>query len=129
MQLTSAPAVIKEVEYDRETKDFAAFITIDERREYIGSRRSYGEADRLCDEFAYNFYADNHTPEVAAAIAVRMGEDEETCPGIERPCGKPATCEYLSATGFDMETARSVSLWYCENCFAALVNWSESPVA
>lgn len=113
MQLTSTSAVIKEIEYDRETKDYAAFVTIDERREYIGSRRSYDEADRLCDEYAYHHFADNHTPEVAAQIAVAM---EGACP----TCGDEGDCpdcyqrmvEQDKQLGLDHATPSA----FCHNC-------------
>lgn len=50
----------------------------------------------------------------------------EPCPGLEFPCGAPATCEYRTRTGSDMETARAVSLWYCPAHYAEL---TEAPNA
>lgn len=63
---TTAPAIIKEVIYDRESKDYAAYVTIDGGpRQCIGYGKTHTEADNLCNDYAYNFYADNHTPETA----------------------------------------------------------------
>lgn len=74
--MTTLP-ITKEIVYDRETKDYAAYVTIDDQREYIGSRRTQSECDKLCDEYTYHYYTDNHTPEVAAAIAVEMSAEKK----------------------------------------------------
>ncbi len=79
--ITAAPAITKRVsEYDTITKDYHAYVSIDGGpEEYIGSRPSQGAADRLCDEFAWNYYTDRNTHEVAARIALAMdgGSDDD----------------------------------------------------
>lgn len=87
----TALLIAKEIVYDRESREYAIYITIDEQREYIGSTPSYHDAELKCNDYAYHYYADNHTPEVAAAIAVGMSED--TVPGEN---GLAASCELPS---------------------------------
>lgn len=72
------PTIAKEIVYDRETKDHAAYVTIDGQREYIGSGKTYHDAEIKANEYTYNYYTDNHTPEVAAGIAVKMGDSLTT---------------------------------------------------
>lgn len=76
MQPTSAPAIVKRVgEYDPETNQYPAYVSIDgESEQLIGCAWSAGAADRLCDEFAYHYFTDNHAPEKAARIVVEMSE-------------------------------------------------------
>lgn len=84
---TTAPAVIKRVsDRDPITKDYAAYVSIDGGpEEYIGSRWSAGAAERLCDEYAYTFYVDRHTPEVAARFVVESFEPAPAPPVDDGP--------------------------------------------
>lgn len=67
---TAHPDLIKRIQYSREDHDYAAYITIDGLPElYIGSADSHLEAEKLCNDYAFHYYADNNTPEVAAQIA------------------------------------------------------------
>lgn len=65
--------IIKEIVYVT-AGDYDCYVTVDGQREYIGSAPSYHDGELKCDNYAYHYYADNHTPEVAAAIAVGMSE-------------------------------------------------------
>lgn len=44
---------IKDVRRNRETRDWDAFITIEGITQYLGSRATRIQAERLVDEFAY----------------------------------------------------------------------------
>lgn len=45
---------------------------------------------------------------------------EHTCSGIEHHCGASALNAYATVTGSDMETARGVTLYYCDKHFQEL---------
>lgn len=54
--MTTATFPTKRVgEYDRETKDYAAYIVHEDgHEELVGFRKTQGEADRLCDAYIYD---------------------------------------------------------------------------
>jgi hypothetical protein len=89
MTATPAPTIITRIgEYDPATRQYPAYVAIDgEPEQLVGYAWSAGAADRLCDEFVFNYYTDNHTPEVAAQIALALAsaEPETHCPD----CGDP----------------------------------------
>jgi hypothetical protein len=60
----------KQVVYRREDRDFDAYVVIDGARQYIGSRLTRIEAERLCDDYVFDYYADSYTPEKAAAVVL-----------------------------------------------------------
>lgn len=62
--------ITKEITFNRDTKDFDLYITIDGRREYIGSAPTNHAGDIKCNEYAIAYYEDNHTPEKAAALVM-----------------------------------------------------------
>lgn len=70
-------SVTKEIVYAG-AGDYDCFVTIDGQREYIGSAPSYHDGELKCNNYAYHYYTDHHTPEVAAAIAVGMSESLTT---------------------------------------------------
>lgn len=112
--------LIKRIAYNRFTKDYDAFVTIDGRLEqYIGSAADHLAAEKLCDDYAFNYYADNATPEKAAQIALalfdeRRASDPEPAPPVD---DGPNDHAYLDALD-------GKAPWP-----AARVNWSESPTA
>jgi hypothetical protein len=67
---TIIPEVTKEIKFNRETKDYDLYITIDGERMYIGSAPNYSEGESRCREYAYDYYSDRNTPEKAAQIAL-----------------------------------------------------------
>lgn len=70
MATTIIPEVTKEIKYNRETKDYDCYITIDDQREYIGSAASYGDGETRCRDYAFSYYEDRNTPEKAVAVAL-----------------------------------------------------------
>lgn len=60
--------VTKRIQFNRDTMDFDLYITIDDVEEYIGSAPNHHIAEVRCNEYAINYYTDNHTPEKAAAL-------------------------------------------------------------
>ncbi len=72
------PAIAKRIgEYNPETRQYPAFVSIDgEPEQCIGHAWAAGAADRLCDEYIFNYYADRHTPEAAARIAVAFAPEQ-----------------------------------------------------
>lgn len=67
--------LIKRIAYSREGHEYDSFVTIDGKPEqYIGSAGSHLDAEKLCNDYAFNYYADNSTPEVAAQIAAEAVE-------------------------------------------------------
>jgi hypothetical protein len=75
---TIIPEVTKEIKFNRETKDYDCFITIDELRQYIGSAPTHPAAETKCRDYAFSYYEDNHTPEKAAQVAL-TDDPECTC--------------------------------------------------
>lgn len=64
--------VTKEIKFNRDTKDFDLYITIDGRREYIGSAATQPAAETKCNDYTIAYYEDNHTPEKAAALILAL---------------------------------------------------------
>jgi hypothetical protein len=65
-----APTVTKRIgEYDKLTKDYPAYVSIDGGpEEYIGSRPTTHDASLLASDYIIQFYNDNYTPEKAAEL-------------------------------------------------------------
>lgn len=84
------PAITKRVgEYDPTTGAYPGSSSIDDEGEQlIGIRWTAGDADRLCDEYAFDYFADRHTPEKAAEIAARVNWSES-------PSARLIPCEEL----------------------------------
>jgi hypothetical protein len=68
---TILPEVTKRIAYNRTTKDYDCFVSIDgDPEQYIGSAEVYSDAEAKCRDYAFHYYDDNHTPEKAAQIAM-----------------------------------------------------------
>jgi hypothetical protein len=44
---------VKEVRRDTETRDWSAYIVIDDEEIYLGSRQFHFDAETLCDRYVY----------------------------------------------------------------------------
>lgn len=98
-----------------------------ERTRQRAEQRSYDTpADRLCDRL-YRLHGRACDRSMRRMNAMAAWRKEHTCPGIERDCGCSALNAYHTATGTDMETARPVTLWYCDRHFHELRLLSASP--
>jgi len=65
------PEISKRIAYNRTSKDYDCYISIDgDPEQYIGSAPDYSAAEKTCNDFAFSYYEDNHTPEKAIAIAL-----------------------------------------------------------
>lgn len=62
--------ITKRISYNKDTRDFDVFITIDEVEDYIGSASTYGQAEVKANQYAICYYEDNHTPEKAAELVM-----------------------------------------------------------
>lgn len=86
---TTQPTVVKQIFYIPHTDTYAALIAIDDAPfQQVGSAPTYDAADQLCKDYIYDHYAE-HTPEVAARIAIAQAEIAtaaiaEACPS----CGE-----------------------------------------
>lgn len=70
---TIISGITKEVKYDRETRDYACFVSIDGgAAECIGYAKSYHDGENLCDRYAYDYLSDNNTDETAAELVIKM---------------------------------------------------------
>jgi hypothetical protein len=59
----------KRIQYDH--SDYACYVQIEgEDEQFIGYASTYLAAERKCDDFAYDWFSDRHTPEAAAAIVM-----------------------------------------------------------
>lgn len=70
------PTATRRIAFAREDRDYACYVTIDGTEQYIGSAPSYQAGEQLVNEYLYDYYADNHTPEAATQIAVAAFESE-----------------------------------------------------
>lgn len=67
----TTPEVTKRIQFDRVTKDFNVYVTVEGCEEqYIGSEPTYGQAEVAANQYAIDFYTDNHTPEKAAELVM-----------------------------------------------------------
>lgn len=103
---TAAPAIVKRIgEYDPEARQYPAYVAIDgESEQLVGHAWSAGAADRMCDEYVYHYYADNHTPEVAAAIAVVLADDKQTSEFYAAAQAPAAEATRCVIAGWDSKT-------------------------
>lgn len=69
-------ALTYRIAYNRLDHDYTCYVTIDDVEQTIGSRPDHAAAEAHCRAYLYDHYADNHTPEVAARIAVEMSEED-----------------------------------------------------
>lgn len=68
---TIIPEVTKRIAWNKQTKDYDCFIAFDgEDEQPIGSASTYGDAEKKCRDYAFDYYSDNHTPEKAVQIAL-----------------------------------------------------------
>lgn len=68
---TILPEVTKRIAYNKETRDYDCFVAFDGADEQpIGSAGTYGDAEKKCNAYAFDYYTDNHTPEKAVPIAL-----------------------------------------------------------
>lgn len=68
MKSTIIADIEKEITYDRLTKDYSMHIIIDGKREYIGSASTYGQAEIVTNQYAYDYLMDSHTIETATEL-------------------------------------------------------------
>ena len=69
---TVIAGITKEITYARSTRDFDCYISIDgSLPRYIGSRGSHLEAEKLCNDFVYDYLTDTGTFETAAELLMR----------------------------------------------------------
>lgn len=66
--MTTLTAPTKRIAYNRTSRDYDAFVTVDETEEYIGSRPTQHDASLLASDYIIQFYNDSHTPEAAAQL-------------------------------------------------------------
>ena len=65
------PELTKRIAYNRQNRDHDCFIAFDgEAEQYIGSASDYSAAEKVCNDYAYSYYEDNHTPEKAAQVVM-----------------------------------------------------------
>lgn len=63
--------ITKRIRYNSDTHDYDCWVSFDgASEEYIGSARTYALAELKLHEYALNYYADNATPETAAALVL-----------------------------------------------------------
>jgi hypothetical protein len=70
-------------------------------------------AEALCDRL-YRLHGKACDRSIRRRRAYTAWLDDHTCPGVEHPRGASALNAYAARTGFDLETARGVTLWYCD---------------
>lgn len=63
----------KDIRWDRATKDYACYIIIDGGEpQYIGSARNNSEAERITNQYAYDYLMDSHTIETATELLMQV---------------------------------------------------------
>lgn len=62
--------ITKRIAFNRDSRDFDCYVTIDGREEYIGSAPTNGAGEIKCNQYAIAYYEDNHTPEKAAELVM-----------------------------------------------------------
>jgi hypothetical protein len=68
---TILPEITKRIAYNRTSKDYDCYISIDgDPEQYIGSADTHPAAETKCRDYAYNYYEDNNTPEKAVAVVL-----------------------------------------------------------
>lgn len=55
---TTAPEIERDIRYNSATRDYDCSLSIDGIRRYVGSARTYSEAEALCDQIVYDLLAD-----------------------------------------------------------------------
>lgn len=61
----------KEIVYSRESRDYDMFIVIDGTREYIGSAPNNSAAERITNQYAYDYLMDSQTIETATELLMQ----------------------------------------------------------
>ncbi len=65
------PELTKRIAYNKAGDNYDCYIAFDGGDEqYIGSAATYGEAEKKCQDFTFDYYSDAHTPEKAAQVAL-----------------------------------------------------------
>jgi hypothetical protein len=65
MSTTSPADMHTDIRRNRENRDYDVFAIIDGVAQYLGSRERYDEAEAVARDFRWNYFLDNHTPEMA----------------------------------------------------------------
>lgn len=86
--------ITKEIKYNRDSRDYDCFITIEGERQYIGSASTYSQAETKCCTYAYDYYDTFNTPEKAAAIVMSDASIPET-PEPPTPAESEMHCRRL----------------------------------
>lgn len=61
--------------YNRESRDYDLFVSVDgDAEQYIGSATNHSEGQSRIDNYVFNYYVDNHTPEAAVQVLSRPAE-------------------------------------------------------
>jgi hypothetical protein len=77
MASTILPEITKRIAYNRDNRDYDCYVAIDGGEErYIGSAGTYGQAEKTCNTFVFDYYEDSNTPE--KAVAVLLDDDRIT---------------------------------------------------
>jgi hypothetical protein len=67
----STPELTKRIAYSKDNCDYSCYIVFDGGDEqYIGGAATYCEAEKKCQDFAFDYYSDAYTPEKAAQVAL-----------------------------------------------------------
>lgn len=88
MQATNTPTVTKEIIYNPQDHDYAAWICFEDgSKEYIGSRPTQYDASLLASDYIIQWYGDHHTPEAAARLIREELEQEGRHEQLARDMG------------------------------------------
>lgn len=98
--------------FDRETHDFACYATIAGNEQLIGFAAEAHEAAALCRDYRFDFYADRHSPEQAAAVL------SETIAAAATP-----------AESQDDNLVATIAAAMLHDMDAALAIWFDAPTA
>jgi hypothetical protein len=73
--------ITKEIKFDRQTKDYACYISIDgAEAECIGFASTYSQAETKCNQYAYDYLSDTGTHKTAAELV--LADDAPAAPAF-----------------------------------------------
>jgi hypothetical protein len=72
MTTTIIADIEKEIVYDRETRDYACYVTVDGERIFLGYAPHYSAGESKCNQYAYEYLTDTHTYETAAELLMQV---------------------------------------------------------
>jgi hypothetical protein len=106
------------IQYNRIDHDYTCYVTIDDVEQTIGSRPDHTAAEKLCRDYLYDHYTDNHTPEAAAQY---LEEPEPALPeviAIILTGTADPVCEHCGAPAFVSSNGHLYckSLWQLGTC-------------